>query len=131
MRPQTWTCDVCGQVAPVTTTRGSIRVRCDACQKEKGRADRRAYAISQRRQRRVAVGQTTYLGQNAAGGAGGPARVENQLVDLRLRVEAAKPLLRLALTHASWRLVAAALAEIEGKDVPTIDLRAEIAQMSA
>jgi hypothetical protein len=47
-------------------------------------------------------------------------------VNNRLRCEAAKPLLRLAIMHKSWALVDAALDELES-DPKVIDIRALVA----
>lgn len=53
------------------------------------------------------------------------ATVAGRHTDLRLRVEAAKPLLRIAVDRREWSLVAAALAELEQDPRPAvIDLRA-------
>lgn len=51
--------------------------------------------------------------------------IEGALTELRLRVEAAKPLLRIAIARGDWPLVDAALAELEQTPRPAvIDLRA-------
>lgn len=96
------TCGDCG--TPITQGPRQTRRYCDPCIGAR-------QAAGQRRQRTEPISPAATTASNLAA--------------LRLRVEAAKPLLRIAVARADWSLVDAALDELEAPTPPpVIDLRA-------
>jgi hypothetical protein len=125
-RPAELHCFQCGQPYRPPAT-GKMSEFCDACKAKHHSADTsgRYIALGARNE-----GDTPYRRADAgppkryrkASAAAALESVGGRLAKQVLRIEAAKPLLRLALMHRSWALVEAALNELDGTD-RVVDIR--------
>jgi hypothetical protein len=106
-------CQVCSKSLEGEHNR---RRRCKECAPAYNKQQQIEYQKATALRRREQIG----LLRNERTGEPAIERIERQTIDLRLRVEAAKPLLRVAIMRKSWPLIIVALAELEQTPRPPI-----------